>query len=206
MPLATQTTRSPLRLSPRAAAPDDEALMRQVRGGDAEAMNELLRLYWGGVVEYAVRFVESRDQAEDIAQEVFLRVWQQALDWRGQGTLRSFLYGVARNHALNQGRRWREVRVASFDSRVVPLGAHPAPTPLELLDRKLEEAEVESHLRRAVAALPPRRQEIFTLARVHGLSYQEIAETLRLSPQTVANQMSRALADLRRTLRPLLEV
>lgn len=168
-------------------------------------MNELLGKYWSGVVGYVARFTESRDTAKDVAQEVFLRLWQQNLVWKGTGSLRSFLYGVARNLAWNQGRRWREVRVASFESIVIPLEAHHTPTPVELLEEELAEEKVQSLFRDAVAALPPRRQEIFTLARVHGLSHQEIAEAMDISPQTVANQMSRALAELRRALGPLLD-
>jgi RNA polymerase sigma-70 factor (ECF subfamily) len=178
----------------------DLELMREIRAGDAEAMNEVLRKYWTGVVDYVVRFTESRDSAQDIAQDVFLSLWQQNLSWKGTGSLRSFLYGVARNRAWNQGRRWREVRVESFDSAVIPLSAHQSRDPEALLDEKLEEAEVQSIFRTALAALPPRRQEVFTLARVHGLSHQEIAETMHIAPQTVANQMSRALSDLRRAL------
>lgn len=163
-------------------------------------MNELLGRYWPGVVAYAARFTESRDGAEDVAQDVFLRLWQGTIEWKKAGSLRSFLYGVARNTARNRGRRWREVRVESFESTDIPLEAHRSPTPTEAL----EERELELLFLDAVAALPPRRQEIFNLARVHGLSHREIAETMEISPQTVANQMSAALAELRRALGPLL--
>ena len=67
---------------------------------------------------------------------------------------------------------------------------------LELVEQAEERAAVE----RAIAALPPRRREIFILVRVHGLSYGEVAEILQISPQTVANQMSAALTTLRRLL------
>lgn len=70
-------------------------------------MNELLRKYWPGVVEYVARYAEHYDAAEDIAQELFLRLWQKNLTWKQEGSLRSFLYGVAHNLARNQGRRWR---------------------------------------------------------------------------------------------------
>jgi RNA polymerase sigma-70 factor, ECF subfamily len=69
----------------------------------------------------------------------------------------------------------------------------------------VEENELLRYFERAVSHLPPRRQEIFVLARAHGLSHQEIAEVMKISPQTVANQMSAALADLRQALGPLLD-
>lgn len=163
-------------------------------------MNELLRKYWPGVVEYVARYVEHHDAAEDIAQELFLRLWQKNLTWKQEGSLRSFLYGVARNLARNQGRRWREVRTAS----------------LEMLDARLDETvrcpsetvverELEARCELAISGLPARRQEIFILAREHGLSHREIAEVMDISPQTVANQMSAALAHLRTALRPVLD-
>jgi RNA polymerase sigma-70 factor (ECF subfamily) len=182
-------------------SPEDIDLVQRIGGGDAEAMNELLRRYWSGVVEYVARFTGNRDAAKDIAQEIFLRLWQGTLTWKRTGSLRSFLYGAARNTARNRGRRWREVRVTSFEGTDIPLEAHRSPTPTDAL----EERELQSLFLDAVAALPRRRQEIFNLARVHGLSHREIAETMGISPQTVANQMSAALADLRRALDHLLD-
>lgn len=164
-------------------------------------MDELLRLHWTRVVDYVERLTGSHDLAQDIAQEVFLGLWQQSLAWRGTGSLQAFLLGTARNLARNHGRRWREVRVESFDSPVIPADAHSSATPAETL----REEEVEALFQAAVAALPPRRQEVFLLARVHGLSHQEIAETMEISVQTVANQMTNALAELRRALAPLFD-
>lgn len=180
---------------------DDLDLVRQMRVGDPEAMNELLRRYWPGIVAYVARFVESGDAAKDVAQEVFLHLWQGTLTWKQKGSLRSFLYGSARNVARNRGRGWREVRVASWESAELPLEAHHSRTPTDVV----EESELQSLFLDAVATLPPRRQEVFNLARVHGLSHREIAETMEISTQTVANQMSAALADLRRALAHLLD-
>lgn len=178
---------------------DDVDLIRGVQDGVSGAMNDLLRKYWPGVVDYVVRYTEHDDAAEDIAQELFLGLWQKKLTWKRQGSLRSFLYGVARNLARNRGRRWREVRLASLEKLDVDF-VDTARSPSETA----AEHELQARYEQAVSSLPARRQEIFTLARMHGLSYQEIAEVLDISPQTVANQMSAALADLRRMLGPVL--
>jgi RNA polymerase sigma-70 factor (ECF subfamily) len=76
--------------------------------------------------------------------------------------------------------------------------AKRATTPLELAER----AELREVLTKAVDALPPRRREVFVLARFHGRSYRDIADIMDISPQTVANQVSAAVRDLRRRLRP----
>lgn len=175
--------------------------MARINEGDECAMDELLRLHWSRVVDFVERLTQSRELGEDVAQEVFLKLWQRRLVWRGSGSLQSFLLGAARNLARNQTRRRREVRVDSFETPAIPPRAHDSPTPAD----RLRECEVESMFRAAVAALPPRRQEVFILARLHGLSYQEIAEAMEISVQTVANQMSQALADLRRALAPVFE-
>ena len=181
---------------PRRRDQSDPELMAQVRLGDAESMNEVLRRYWNGVVGYAARFVEHPDAAYDLAQETFLRLWDGDLVWRETGTLRGFLYGVARNLARNESRRWREVRALAL----VPNEPSGSPTPGE----ELEEHELRRLVSEAVAALPPRRQEIFTLARIHRFSHAEIAQTLGISLQTVSNQMSAALTELRSRLREVL--
>jgi RNA polymerase sigma-70 factor (ECF subfamily) len=181
-----------------APAVTDVELYNRVLAGEPEAMNELLRRYWGGVVEYGSRFSPSRDSAEDIAQEAFILVWRGKACWSARGSMKSFLYGVARRLARNRARRWREVSVGDG----VETAAFVSPwTPAAHFD----EAELRRRFIESVARLPAKRQEVFNLARVHGLSYREIAEIMEISPQTVANQMSAALAFLRRELRDVLD-
>lgn len=179
-------------------AESDVELFNRVLAGEPEAMNEILRRYWSGVVEYSSRFTSTRDAAEDIAQETFILVWRGKLGWAARGSMRSFLYGVARRLARNRARRWREVSVT--DRPETNAGVAPL-TPAAHLD----EAELRRRFIECVARLPAKRQEVFNLARVHGLSYREIAEVMEISPQTVANQMSAALAFLRRELRDVLD-
>jgi RNA polymerase sigma-70 factor (ECF subfamily) len=119
--------------------------------------------------------------------------------WKRVGSLKAFLYGVARNLARNRGRSWQHAHVISLEQVDAKLRATNSSP-----DEVVAEAELLGRLERAVAALSPRRQEIFTLVRVHGFSYEESAHVLGISVQTVANQMSSALAELRDRLGPLL--
>lgn len=185
---------------PQGGSPSNDAdLFRRVRRGDVDAMNLVLSRHWVGVVEYALRFCSNRDAAEDIAQDVFIRVWRGAVRWKGTGSLKAFLYGIARNLARNEGRKWRQTKMLSLESIDHLPGATSSPADTT------ENAFAEAAYRRAVTGLPARRQEIFNLIREHGLTYQEIADALGISVQTVANQMSAALAQLRRELRRWLE-
>jgi RNA polymerase sigma-70 factor (ECF subfamily) len=161
-------------------------------------MDELLRRYWTGMVRYVTRYTTSTEEAEDMTQEAFLLLWEGKVTWSGVGTFRSFLFGVARNLARNEGRRWRQfVHAPVEDIDAVNDARYPGP------DASLAEKNVAEAFAKAIDSLPPRRREIFTLARVHGMSYPEIAAIMHISTQTVANQMSAALSDLRRALGPL---
>jgi RNA polymerase sigma-19 factor, ECF subfamily len=191
-------SRQPLHVG--SAALTESELGVRIRAGDAEAMNEALRRYWSGVVEYVMRHTDDRDEAKDVAQDAFLYLWQGRVVGRRVGSLKALLYGVARNLARNRGRSWQHARVISLERVDAKLVRSSDRSP----DEVVAEAELLARLERAVAALSPRRQEIFTLFRMHGLSYEESAHVLGISAQTVANQMSSALAELRARVGPLL--
>jgi RNA polymerase sigma-70 factor (ECF subfamily) len=167
--------------------------MRRLAGGDVAALDEVLQEHWLAIVAYATSFVRVRELGEDIAQETMLRLWQQRKVWRPTSPLRPYLYRIARNLALNENARSR-VRVRS--RQAVALGwARPA-TPLEELQHK----ELRLAIEKAVDQLPERRREVFLLGRLHGMSYDEIGQVMGTKAQTVANQMSAALAMLRESL------
>ena len=175
----------------------DRALMELALRGDAAAFADLVHRYWSPLAAYARRLLGgNREAGEDLAQEAFLRIWNGRLHWRPTGSVRAFLYGLVRNLALNERRSARVRLRAIARVRAMLRDWYQRPSPLELVEQAEERAAVE----RAIAALPPRRREIFILVRVHGLSYGEVAEILQISPQTVANQMSAALTTLRRLL------
>ena len=164
--------------------------------GDTASMDEVVRRHWRALVDYGSRFADDRDTAKDLAQDTLLALWEGKVIWKETGTLRSFLFGVARNLARNQGRKWREVRTL----KLVDAADTGETTPLD----RLEENDLRRMISAAVAELPARRQEVFLLARVHGLTHAEISQTMKISIQTVANQMNAALADLRARLARLI--
>lgn len=177
----------------------DLTLMRRIHAGDASALDELLQRYWTPLVAYAARLLSDADAAEDVVQDVMLRVWSRREEWTPSGRLQGFLYQITRNLALNERerrqvrRKWKESEGRdSFPAN--PPGLDPA-----------ERAELRQVLDGAVEDLPPKRREVFVLARYHGHSYREIAEIMGTSAQTVANQMSAALDQLRDELRPQID-
>jgi RNA polymerase sigma-70 factor, ECF subfamily len=167
-------------------------LMRQVRDGDDDALHRLVAMYWERVVSHAFRLTGSRDTAEDVAQEAFLRLWCERRSWTPSGTVRGYLARITRNVGLNhirsaESRVRRESRFALEEER-------SSPTPEEAFRR----SELRARMGAAIRSLPPKRREVFVRARLHQSSYGEIARAMDISPQTVANQLSRATAQVRR--------
>jgi RNA polymerase sigma-70 factor (ECF subfamily) len=145
------------------------------------------------LTSYLISLLGSHDQAEDVAQEAFCRLWEARIRLRPDGSLRGFVYQVARNLAIAEQRRLRVHHRAAELLRAdsLPHVTYDPPADSE-----------HPHLMHAVRHLPMRRREIVILHAVHGLSYKEIGQLMGIAPQTVANQFSSALATLRRALGP----
>lgn len=177
----------------------DRSLMERIHSGDPAALDIVLARYWAPLVSYAKRLLPDEDAAEDVVQETMLRVWRLRAQWTPTQRLRGFLYQITRNLALNERKKdrvrtgWEEKRRREPQER--------APSPIELLER----TELRALLDQAIEELPAKRREVFVLSRYHGHTYREIAEIMDVSPQTVANQMSAALDELRQKLRPQLD-
>jgi RNA polymerase sigma-70 factor (ECF subfamily) len=152
-----------------------------VRTGDEEAFRQLFDTYWEPLVGYAAMIIGAGDDCEDVALQAFVRVWRHRTKWAGNGAVRPYLYRITRNLALN-ARRDRLVRDARQRTT------------------QLIEGDANHHRTPAQHLLPERRRDAFVLSRFHGLSHHEIADTLGISSQTVANHLSAAMADLRITL------
>jgi RNA polymerase sigma-70 factor, ECF subfamily len=167
-------------------------LMRQVRDGNDSALHRLVAMYWEQIVSHALRLTGSRDAAEDVAQEAFLRLWCERRSWTPSGTVRGYLARIARNVGLNhmrsvESRIRRESRFGVEEDR-------PSPTPEDAFRRR----ELRTRIGAAIRSLPRKRREVFVRARLQQSSYREIARAMDISPQTVANQLSRATAQVRR--------
>jgi RNA polymerase sigma-70 factor (ECF subfamily) len=173
---------------------DPPGLLERLRAGDPRAFEALVIAYQHRVFGVALRMLGSRAEAEEIAQEVFLRAHRALADFRGDARLSTWLYAIASRLCLN--------RLASPDRRVVrgdeALADVPAPAPDAAA--AAERAELEAALRAAIAELPEDRRIVLVLRDVEGLSYEEIAEALALDPGTVRSRLHRARMQLKEKL------
>jgi len=172
--------------------PPDEEIIRRLRASDERALELLVAAYWQRLSRFVEGILGRAGGGEDVVQETFIRLWMRRKELRLQGSFRAFLYTMARNAAIDERRRLGR-------RTVLANRADPPQTPSSPL-AAAEASQLQAVATQAISALPPRRREVFRLARFEGLSYKEIAEVMGLSPQTVANQMSRALTELHETL------
>src|SRR5207245_11566558 len=173
---------------------DDPHLVDRLRAGDPRAFEELVIAYQHRVFGVALRMLGNRAEAEEIAQEVFLRAYRAIGAFRGEARLGTWLYGIASRLCLN--------RLASPDRRLArgdeALADVAAPTPDAA--SAAERAELDAALRAAIAGLPEERRLVLVLRDVEGLSYEEIAETLAIDPGTVRSRLHRARLQLEEKL------
>src|SRR3990172_4378505 len=176
-----------------------DALGERIRRGDEQALDQLLEDRWAPLVTYVAARVGDIELAKDIAQDAFVRLWEHRREIDPGRSVAAYLYQVARSRAIDELRK-RTVRARWLEREQLEGPASVADNPL----RQLADREVLSILERAIQGLPARPREAFTLVHVQGLSYKQAAEVMGSAPQTVANQVAAALAELRRELRELL--
>jgi RNA polymerase sigma-70 factor (ECF subfamily) len=181
------------------AVPADSEVVASVRAGDEQAFGQLFHEHYNGMCTFAARILGSDAAAEEVAQQVFIGIWEQHTRWTVGGTVAAYLYAAVRNRALNRLRddrtaaRWR----ARFGwERTVDEAGEREPEPYVAI----RAAELDEALEQALAQLPPRRREAFVLRRQHHLSYAEIAHVMGITPKTVEIQIGHALKTLRTAL------
>lgn len=181
------------------SAESNAALIERLRAGDVAAFDAFIREQWPRLVFYLMQRVRVRDTAEDVAQEALARLWERRRTLDASSSVVAWLYQTARNLAVDElrkvqvRRRWREA-----EKRAEP----PLP-PTQL--QVVEDREALDALSRVLDELPDRRREAFTLVHIQNLSIRDAAEVMGNAPQTVANQVATALAELREALKPHLD-
>jgi RNA polymerase sigma factor (sigma-70 family) len=177
---------------------DDGELLRRCRAGDEAGWRELVERHTRRVFAIAYRFSGRVDEAEDLTQEVFVKVYQSLARYEpAAGTFGTWLGTVARNHAIDHYRRRREERArVNDDPEMLPA----LPDHAEPVDEALVREQRAGLVRRAVRALPAPLREAVVLCDLQGLSYEEIAETLALPLGTVKSRINRGRIELARRL------
>lgn len=191
----SQSTTTRSQHPPPATTDRVQELMADIGQGSTTALDRLMQLTWADLVRYAARQLRDPDLARDVVQEAFIQVWQRRRIWTPRGSARAYLYRIVRNLIIDEQRKLKARR--RWLERQAPVDAPRPATPAEELDAKILADAFET----AVAALPPRRREVFELVFQRGLSHADAAAVMGISVPTVANQMSAALRAVRQAIK-----
>lgn len=177
---------------------DEARLIALLRSGAADAFERVYRSYVVALCRLADSYVQSRDTAEDIVQDLFTWLWANRHGFHPEHGLRAYLFGAVRNRALNA------LRNDATTSRASLAQSSSATRVSAAADAELMASDLETAVQAAVEGMPPRCREVFVLLRTQALTYAEVAVILGISPKTVEVHMGRALAILRARLGPWL--
>lgn len=166
---------------------DDARLMIAFQRGDARCFDTLFQKHKRAIVGFALRFTGRIDEAEELAQEVFVNCYLAAPSYEPRAKFTTWLFRIARNHCLNELRRpARRVAGEPYDDERARANAGESPEALAA-SRALSSA-----LTRELDALPENQRSALLLSREHGMSYEEIGETMNVSISAVKSLLNRA--------------
>ncbi len=180
---------------------EEQRFVARIRAGDEAAFDELVLTYGPPLRELLRGMVESVAAAEDLTQELFLRIWRIRETWYVQSSLRGYLYRAARNLAFRHSRRAQLNQ--RWEARVVQRGEAPAMGNVRgPADQHAEDADFDTALRRAIRRLPPRCREVAVLRLYYDLPHAEIASAMGVTVKAVERLVTRTLKALRADLIP----
>lgn len=174
----------------------NQFLFDQIAQRNQDAFNKLFREYYTPLVRFAIGYVHDSQSAEGIVQDVFIKLWENSRDINIEISVLAYLYKMVRNSCLNIIKHETVKRKYEQEQ-------------LKVTDAVEKNSETDLDLRffkkmlsKAVANLPEKCRHIFEMAKFEGLSYDEIADYLKVSPKTIENQMGIALKKLREAMLP----
>lgn len=188
------------------AMDQDLELMLRVRQGDADSFEVLLRRYRVPLVTFFVRMVRDSAQAEDLAQEVFLRVYQARHRYQPEARFTTWLYRIATNLALNAIRDRKGATTRNeFENENGESEAARVPDLRPTVEQQLMQSDRERLIREAVELLPEKQCAAVILHKYQGVDYQQISKVLGVSESAVKSLLFRAYESLRVRLEPLMK-
>ncbi len=170
----------------------DKELINKIKNGNEPAFDALFRKYYASLARFAMMFTKNEDNADEIVQSFFVRLWEQKEGLKINSSVKSYFYTSVRNTALNFLKKEK--------TRNIYQKKHEAESKNDILD--IENNKITKIYETAVNNLPERTKEVFVLSKNEGLTYKEIADYLQISAKTVENNMGIAFKKLREMLMP----
>lgn len=196
----------PLPESGKQSSPADEendinvALMMKVKQGDHSAFEQIILRHQGAIVGTVTKMLGSGNDAEDIAQQVFIKLWKAAPNYEVKAKFTTFLYTITRNLVFNESRRRSRHKTSSIEEREEDNPLHLPADESSSPDNEVLQLELQKSVDQAIQALPEKQRIAVILRRYENLPYEEIADILELSVSAVKSQLFRARTTLRESL------
>jgi len=185
----------------------DQMLVDRFKNGDEAAFNEMVGRYWNRIYSMVLHLLRNQQDAEEVTQDAFIRAHRGLANFRGESAFSTWLYQIATNLARNRYWYWwrrKRDKTVSFDQPVSADNATPLSevfaTELETPEDATVTQELVARIAEGMEKLTPKHREILILRNVKNLSYEEIAEILRISVGTVKSRIARARESLRAKL------
>jgi RNA polymerase sigma-70 factor (ECF subfamily) len=181
-------------MSPDFGDPDIELMLRFQRG-DPSAFEELVKKHTRGVLNLVYRYLGDAGRAEDVSQDIFVKVYRARMKYEPKAKFSTWLYRIAVNHCLNEirARRSQPALAAPVNDLLEePSGENP--------DSRLSRAELQRAVKAAIDSLPENQRMAVILARYEEMSYDEIARTMGMSLEAVKSVLFRAKENLKQSL------
>lgn len=185
----------------------DQQLVERVQQGEKRAFDLLVLKYQHKIYALVMRFVHDTQEAQDVAQEAFIKAYRALGNFRGESAFYTWLYRIAintaKNHLVAKGRRPPDVDIEADDAEffIGDNGLKDIDTP----EHNLLRDEIEQVVHKAIHQLPEDLRTALTLREFDGLSYEEIAEVMQCPVGTVRSRIFRAREAVDKALQPLLE-
>ncbi len=171
-------------------------LVKSLTNGDEQAFTQLYKLFESKIYHFVVSTVKSPELADDIVQEVFVKLWEARQSLNPEQSFQSFIFTIARNQILNFIRKLKSNE--KLRAQVFLFAQQQS----NYTEETVYLHEAENLIRLALDKLPPKQRQVFELCKVQGLSHQEVASQLGISEGTVNVQLVKSIKFLRKFLSP----
>lgn len=175
---------------------NDRQLVSRLRVGDKKAFEEIFRKYREKVYYFAIRYYNSPEDAENVVQDVFVKLWDEHEGVKEELSLNNYIYTIAKNHLFNIHRK--KINEKAYRNYIVD---YLVQTPN--LENELIYADLKAGIDKVIENLPAQRKKVFIMSNFEGFSNKELASILNLSVRTIEVHKSLALQTIRKALKKI---
>jgi RNA polymerase sigma-70 factor (ECF subfamily) len=175
---------------------DDKPLVSRLKRGDKKAFEEIFRKYREKVYYFAIRYYNIPEDAKNVVQDVFIKLWEERSNIKEELSLNNYIYTITKNHLFNVQRK--KINEKAYRNYIID---HLVQVPN--LENELIYADLKEKIDQVIEILPPQRKKVFLMVNVEGLSNREVADIMNLSIRTIEVHKSLALQTIRKALKKI---